>query len=259
VLGKRPDAAQISMTTREQAVDSDDGEVGQRLWPMPERNLGDVGEIGFQAAVAMVPLIGAPIQTFMAAAGTAYEARKDDWLNKMAEVVDDLSERFEDFDPATLANDQRFLSATAEASRIAVASHRREKLQMLKNALINLASGREPEEVMTARFLRFVEELEVDHFVFLKYASDPKVWFQAQGLHFPDNLISAGRETFMAQAGLPLSGDESDMVLRDLARYGLAAEANRVAMSGHSAGGPFITSLGQRLLDFVTDEHGRFE
>jgi hypothetical protein len=84
-----------------------------------------------------------------------------------------LEGRFRDFQASRLKDDEAFISAAINASRTAIATHHREKREALKNALLNVALGRSPEEHQQQTFLRYIEELTVWHLEILLLFQSP--------------------------------------------------------------------------------------
>ena len=62
--------------------------------------------------------------------------------------------------PEQLAADEEWISAVAQASRVAMGTHLEEKIRMLKKVLETLVLEPERNTVVVGRFLRYVEEFE---------------------------------------------------------------------------------------------------
>jgi hypothetical protein len=226
---------------------------GQPLEPYPTKNLADYARTGAEAAVAAIPIVGGPLEVLVDAVLTpSLDRRRERWMHKLAELVERLSERVEGFDVASLAGDEAFVSAVIDASRIAVTTHLDDKLEMLRNCLEHMALEDPRDDFLDAQFLRFVDEMEPEHFVVLQYLTNPRAWFDTKGISAPD-LYQGSPMFIMGAARLPVGGGVLEIVLRNLSDRGLAnTQSLQTMMTAQGAWQPLATSLGERLLDFVS-------
>ncbi|AWN47546.1 hypothetical protein DK419_15545 [Methylobacterium terrae] len=118
--------------------------------------------------------------------GEPLERRREAWFAAVGDSLREMQDRFDGFDPANLADDEEFLSAVAEASRIAMTTHRAEKLDALRNAVLNAAAGIHLDEVLQKTFLGYVDRFSTLHFQVLKLlanpAANPKAAARAEGM-----------------------------------------------------------------------------
>jgi len=122
---------------------------------------------------------------------------------------------------------------------------------MLKNSLVNLVAKGGSSDLVVTRFLRFIDELEPEHFLVLGYLSSPERWYADKGI--PRGSYFAGSPSaIMDGAGLPISGPQRQLVLRDLESNGLARTGSLGAtMTATGMWQPLTTDLGNQLLAFV--------
>jgi hypothetical protein len=224
------------------------------LGDYPEKQLPDRVHAVARAGAGSVPLVGAAAQVLLEEVlPSAIERRRDAWFRRLGGLVDDLNDRLEDFDPASLADNDLFLSATFEASRIAMGTHLEAKLDLLKNCLARLVLPNEMDDFVALRFLGFVDELSPEHFVVLAYAADPPGWFEAKQLQRP-NITGGARRAIADAACLPAEGDVLAIVLRDLGQHGLATPESLSGMvSEQGLWDAWATDLGRLLLGFVEE------
>lgn len=95
--------------------------------------------------------------------GPPLEKRKERWCKMLADVVQELCDRFQGFDPNELNKNEKFVSAVVEASHIAVSTHQAAKLEMLRNALIKIGSGEGPNEDLQQVYFRIIDALTPSH------------------------------------------------------------------------------------------------
>jgi hypothetical protein len=63
------------------------------------------------------------------------------------------------------------------------------------------------DQVVVRRFLRFIEQLDEEHLLVLKYASDPPAWFERHGIDKP-NVMMGPRSSILDAADLGVSGGD---------------------------------------------------
>lgn len=203
----------------------------------------------------MVPIVGSPVAVaFAVAMGWTYNKRMTAWLDGLAEAVDDLQNQmdapisFED-----LADDPVFVDAVVHATRVAQATHQEEKLEALRNAVLNSTQVGAPELDVQARFFRFIDQFTATHLVMLRFLRDPAAWFDERGIDKPD--IMGGR-SYILERGIPEFADRRDwydLIAGDVQSAGLASPNLHVVMTNSGVWGPGLTQLGQQFVQFVTD------
>jgi hypothetical protein len=101
------------------------------------------------------------------------QKREGEFIELIASSLVELSDKVEAFDFDTLPDNPAFISAVAIASPIALRTHQKEKLEALRNALLNVALGIQPDENKQQFFLRLIDELNTDYLKILEYC-DPR-------------------------------------------------------------------------------------
>lgn len=116
--------------------------------------------------------------------------------------------------------------------------------------MIHSALPDRPADIVTSRFLRFVDELDPEHFVLLAYLRDPAGHFERNNIPKPNIAMGGTKSVFdAAQISIPYL----DIVLRDVGDGGLADSGSwNTVMTGGGAWAARTTPLGNELLDFVT-------
>jgi hypothetical protein len=95
--------------------------------------------------------------------------RRDEWLQSMHDRLRQLEGRMAGFRVEALVNNEAFISAALQASQAAIRTHERQKLEALRNAVVNVAAGRSPDADTTTFFLTLVDALSVTHLELLRY------------------------------------------------------------------------------------------
>ncbi len=203
-----------------------------------------------EAAVSLVPASG-PLVKLAELVVPSLDKRREAWAQEVAILFNNLQEN--QLTSEKLATNEEWISAVFEASQVAMSTHVKTKLQMLRQLLEHMAikQPRGQKEVIVRRFLRFIEELDDEHFMVLKYASDPSDWFTAKGIEKPSTR-SGSRSTIIKLAKLEISDDILSIILNDLAtRQLLTTDGFTTTVSEYSLYDKFTTSLGDQLLDWV--------
>lgn len=226
--------------------------VPEELEPYPERQFRDHIRVGVDAGVAAIPVVGGSLQVLAdAVIAPSLSKRRDAWLHKLHELMTELHEKVDGFDPSSLAGDESFVTAVADASRIAMGTHLEAKLELLKNCLAHMAVDEQRNDFLDLQLFRFVEDLTPEHFIVLQYLNNPGAWFDAKQIQRP-NLAMGSPGSVMNSAGMPVTGVSLEIVLRDLSDKGLANTGSLgTTMTGEGVWQSLSTELGQELLDFV--------
>jgi hypothetical protein len=88
--------------------------------------------------------------------------------------------RFDD-----LGKNEQFVSATLQATQAVLKTHEKEKHEALRNAVLNVALGRELSADRQTMFLALAERFTVFHLTVLRFFNDPARYFQDRGQPVP--------------------------------------------------------------------------
>jgi len=84
-------------------------------------------------------------------------------MESIAEGLKALEAEIEGFKMENLCDNEAFVSALVHASRVAIRNHQEEKLEALRNAVLNAALPNAPEESSELMFLDFVDSFTPWH------------------------------------------------------------------------------------------------
>jgi hypothetical protein len=139
----------------------------------PQSTAADAAQGTARAALAAIPLVGGSITEVLSMVlAPAVERRKDQWLRELADGLDEVEAKVDGFKIENLQHDEAFVSAVIQASRSAISTHKQEKREALRNALLNIALGRGPGQDEEQIFLRYIDELTPWHIRILKCLVD---------------------------------------------------------------------------------------
>src|SRR5688572_6119346 len=126
----------------------------------PERSRGDATHAGIKAALSMIPVAG---ELFEAIISPPLSRRQDAWMKVVAEGLLLLQEKVESFDPANLKNNEPFVTTVLEATAAAMRTHQKEKLEALRNVVLNAAMLNPAEEDLQLLFVHWISRLTTWH------------------------------------------------------------------------------------------------
>jgi hypothetical protein len=200
----------------------------------------EITEAVGEALVASVPLVGGALAVAYVKSVTAsYERRQQQWARDVTAALADLSERVDGLDPESLAQNDTFLDALAHASAVAVTTGQQEKLDALRNAVLNAALPGDIGADLQAMFLRHVGDLTPSHLRMLKLTPESADGSPDPLLRYRTNFQN--RMEFYEQL-------ENDLVAARLINP-------QVTVSGHTS----LTWAGRTFLRFITDPRDDLE
>jgi len=138
----------------------------------PTATSGDAAHLAARLAVSAVPGFGGPaLELFNAIIAPPLERRRNEWMEHVAEAFETLRGRVERLED--LQNNEAFIDAFIQASRIAVSNNQQEKIEALKNAIINSGISQSVDRSVQQIFLAYVDDFTVWHLKILKLVNDP--------------------------------------------------------------------------------------
>jgi hypothetical protein len=152
-----------------------------------------------RATLSVIPVIRGSITEILSLVLTpAVTRRRDEWFKELADALDQLEKKVEGFKVGTLADNEVFVSATIQATRIAIGTHQREKCEYLRNALLNIAKGTTSDEIKQRIFLNAIEAFTPAHIKALNV-----IW-RGGGLKisWDENSIPIMQRTYEAAIGI---------------------------------------------------------
>ena len=148
---------------------------------VPKLSASDVGYAVLAAGLSAIPVVGGPVTELMQLVGPPIERRRTTWMEGVTAELHRLASAGIDIE-GLQSNDQ-FISAVMQATVIAQRTHRQEKLNALRNALLNIATGQAPDEALQSIFLNFVDVFTDWHIKLLRLAQHPTATGEMTELH----------------------------------------------------------------------------
>jgi hypothetical protein len=184
------------------------------------------------------------------------EKRKQAWLEQLSEVVTEVQRRVEGLTPERLA---AFITVAMQASQMAIRNHQEEKLEALRNAVLNSALPNPPQEDEQMIFLRLIDQLTPWHLrvlgLFIGLFNSPVEWMEKNGITYP-RWEFGGVSTVIEHCFQDLRGqrDTYDQIVRDLQAEGLVKQGQflHITMTGNGMVESRTTERGKRFINFIT-------
>lgn len=208
----------------------------------PKRTAGDYVHTLVKAGLSAVQPLGGPAaELFALVIAPPLEKRRDEWLQHLADVVKEIGQRQPGLTPEDLSKNEAFISATLQASQIAMRTHQVEKRECLKNALFHIATEKSADNEPQAFFLTLVDVFTITHIEILRLFSNRTT--------FPPERLRA----------LDANRELTDPIVLDLNARGLLSDprpfAARMREPLHSfvSDSWSLSNLGVRFLAFISD------
>lgn len=140
-----------------------------------EANIDDTLVDSFKVVASLVPVFGAPVVELMNMLVTPkLQLRRDTWFQELGERVKKLEEEgkinYED-----LQKDDVFIDISMKATEVALKTHQEEKLNALRNALINTSLNYPLIDISLKQiFINYVDVFTVWHIKLLELFNNPK-------------------------------------------------------------------------------------
>ncbi len=212
----------------------------------PKKTKGDAAHAIVKAGLSAVPVIGGPAaELFQNIIQPPLEKRRVEWMQEVGEKLRELEESGLNIEE--LQENEEFISAVMHASQIALRTHQNEKLQALRNAILNVAKGQVPEEALQNVFLNLIDSFTELHLRILKLFQNPEP---------PPNLSMGGLSNVLEHNIPELRGRRElyDQIWKDLYSRGLVnADGLHATITGHGLGQKRTTGIGDTFLQFIEE------
>jgi hypothetical protein len=223
-----------------------------------EPTVGDYTHAGVRAGLSMAPILGGFLTEFFSMViAPPLEKRRDEWLIEIFKRLIKLEREIDGFKIENLQKNENFISVLLSATQIAMRTHQEEKLEALRNTVINSTLGNTAtaHENFQQIFLNIIDRYTPLHLLILRFIENPTLYIstyrgvKTNELLFSVDLMDAFKVTF---SELHCIDEYYEQITRDLSSDGLIKSEkipNRTKM-----GKPRITQLGRLFLDFITVE-----
>lgn len=217
-----------------------------------EKNIDDSIVDSFKVGVSLVPFFGAPVVELMNMLVTpVLQERRNKWFQELGERVNKLEEDGKvTYDE--LIKDDTFIDISIKATEIALKTHQKEKLEALRNALINSTLNNPPIDISLKQiFLNYIDIFTIWHIKLLKLFNNPKEY--ETGFQYE----TTWHKSVIEHAFPELKGKEKfyitickDLYLKDL----ITLDSLTVTMTKQGLFERRISQLGFDFLQFIEEK-----
>jgi hypothetical protein len=225
----------------------------------------DLDEIRYRALKGVASLIPGGGELF-GLLTSPLARRRDDWMEDLERRLRDLEGHVKGFRFDDLGQDDQFVSATLQATQAALKTHQEEKLEALRNAVLNVASGKETDPDRQTVFIDLVARFTPFHLALLRFFQNPQGYCDSKEVISPpdrDNqpiflLLHDCMPNLVAQTKSPTNLREAagtqflDIVVMDLAGAALITPDLKNVYQKPPRYQRWTTHLGDDFLDFIT-------
>jgi len=220
----------------------------------PKKDKADYLHSSVRAALSVIPGIGSlALEIFSAVFEAPIAKRRINWIEELAFGLKNLEGRFEEISIDKLSENPAVISVALKASQTAIRNHQKEKLEMLKNAVLNSALQSAPEEDIQELFLQYIDTITISQFIILQIKNDPNSYYEKLGYKADRNTTSRDILT----ASLPEWDAKKHLYFlftEDLHSKGLLSTSE--LKLGQSTVGRFAaqtTDLGREFIKYISD------
>jgi hypothetical protein len=224
--------------------------------PPHNNNSRELLQRSIEAGLQFVPGIGGALAvTFVTAVTWRLNQKREEWLEDLATGVEELRQRLADVDLDTLVSDPRFSDAVVLAARMVEHTSQAEKLDALRNAVLNSVGPDAPDADTQAIFMNLVDRFTPSHLRLLALWDNPRSWFASHDIPELQAGFASSR-TVTVEVGLPeMAGRQQFYVLvwSEIKAAGLTIGADLGGLVSPTSLMDKLTSdLGSQFLKFIS-------
>jgi hypothetical protein len=227
----------------------------EEKYAVPAEGKGDVALAIVKSAISAVPVVGGPAaELFALVISPPLQKRQAEWMNEIAEGLKEVEQRKPGFTVESLKDNEQFISTVLNASHAAVRNHQREKLDALRNAVLNVAVGSGLDEDTEAIFLSLIDRYTAWHLRILRLFQNPMQLGTQKGMR-PENYYAGSRAQFLETYYPEMHGQRQfyDIIVSDLHAEGmLGIQDLQTMITGQGMFQKVTTAWADRFVAFIT-------
>jgi hypothetical protein len=223
----------------------------------PKPTKSDIAHTLAKAGLSAIPMVGGPAaEIFSSVVAPPLARRRDAWMESIAVALKELETKVDGFRIENLRDNEIFITTVMRATQAAMSNHQKEKLDALRNAVINSALGIKIDQDTQQMFLEYVDSLTPSHLKVLSFLDDPRVYGQKNNVKFGNYM--GGSVTTILEEAIPELKDKRtfyDQLITDLFNRGLINTDKNGMNSMMTDSGMFsrrTTDTGQLFLKYMT-------
>lgn len=223
----------------------------------PKSDIRDFAYAIIKGAISSIPfplLPGIASEVLSLLIASPLSKRQAAWVDTIVQGLIELQEKVDEFRIEDLSDNENFVTIVLQATQLAVRNHQNEKLEALRNAVLNSTLPNSPDDDVQLIFLNLVDSLTPWHLRMLALFNNPTKWAEANERPFPQEWYIGGVSQVIQHAYPELARHDQllDKVVRDLRTEGLADIPLGTMMTRSGMIEPRSTGLGKRFLTFIS-------
>ncbi|MGH3223053.1 MAG: hypothetical protein ACRDPY_30920 [Streptosporangiaceae bacterium] len=222
----------------------------------PAKSTGrEIVERAVEAGLGSVPLVGNALAiTFVTAVTWRLQERREKWFTELAEAVEQLRGQMDDISLESLTGNDLFTDAVVTATRAVEHTHQAEKIEALRNAVLNSVSPEAPDADTQAIILNLIDRFTPSHLRMVTLWDDPPAWFASHGIRQPQAAFATSR-TVTVEEGLPEMRGREDfylLVANELSGAGMLNAGLVGMVQPPSLMSRLTTDFGRQFVRFIS-------
>jgi len=202
-----------------------------------------------------IPGISEAFESLFSVITPPLERRRAEWMISVYKKLIELEERIDGFSFKTLSEKPFFVDAFMQAFQIAMRNHHEEKLEALRNAVVNTAKPTFPEESLYLTFLNLVDILTPSHLKVLLIVHERELGIKDQRLDTRMMAVSLLQKVLSDYQ--ELRGDHSfaKLIIRELTDRDLILSTNSpdIYFKDGNTYESYTTEFGKKFVHFISE------
>ena len=185
---------------------------------------------------------------------TPMSKRKDAFISDLAVRVKNMESKATGFTIESLKDNELFQTIIINAIRAAIATHQQEKIQALKNAVLNAALKPNINENVQMMFINYIDRLTPLHLIILKFLQYPKEYCEKHKIE----IKGTGSSVFsvLNMAIKDVEGHVIEQIVKDLFTYGFInvdIQNYKMTVTIQAVLNSHTTPFGNQFLTYITE------
>ncbi|MBD3340068.1 MAG: hypothetical protein GF353_13220 [Candidatus Lokiarchaeota archaeon] len=219
----------------------------------PENSKGDIAHKVVRSGLAAIPFIGgSAVELFTSLIIPPIEKRRIEWMEMVGKSLKKLEEK-NYVTISELREDNNFIDTVLQASQVALRTSQKDKINALKNAILNSCLPEAPDKSKQHLFIDLIDTFTEWHIRILKLFDNPRDWFTNNNVQWP-NLYMGGLSSILELAYSEMKGNREfyDLIWKDLYNKGLVnTDSLHVTMSKHGLEQRRTNEMGLQFLKYI--------
>lgn len=214
---------------------------------------------GVKAGLSTIPVYGGAVTNLISNIIPApLERRRTKWFVDFDKRLQLLEEKVKGFNSKGLAENEIFISMFFYASNIAIRTHQEEKLEALRNAVINSILHPEIDESLQQMYLNLIDKYTPWHLVLLQFADNPRQYGGAHGIKYPGWTFGGNLGTVIEVTFPELKDKQGfyEQIVKEMMSDGLLTQGGylQAMMTEEGMFASRTTEMGKQFLNFISQD-----